>query len=187
MPNAFLIPSGPKNLAGLFPSLDWNNIKSYFIEVTDGASTIATSPTMVVGCCPDDAIRLHFLNNLGAYDAVNFYKPKVIHEDSAAEYQNALSYPLEKTDTGTERFNIKSNDTYEAKLNCNEADMPFLRELADSPKIFFEWTGTEGQEDSYIPVVKISGKFEQLKNVDEFRYEFIILFKLSNEYFTIRN
>jgi hypothetical protein len=187
MPNVFYIPAGPKNLSALFPSINWDNVKSYNIEVTDGSSTIATSPVIKVSCCPDDFIRLHFVNSLGGVDAVSFLKPKVIHEDTASEYQNALGYPLQKTDTGIERFNVKGNDTYEAKYKCNEGDMNWLRELADSPKIFLEWIGTESQADDYIPVVKIAGKFEKVKNIDEFQYEFIIQFKLSNDYIMQRN
>lgn len=188
MANVFNIPSGPKNLAVLFPELNWDLIVSYNVEVTDGASTVATSPVFKSHCCcPDDKIRLHFLNSLGTFDAVNFLKPHVIHEDASDQFQNALGYPFQKTDTGIERFNIKSNDTYEAKVKCNELDMPWLRELADSPKIFLEWAGTEGQADSYIPVVKIAGKFDKLKNTDEFQYEFIIQFKFSNDYITQRN
>lgn len=188
MANVYFIPSGPKNLAALFPEVNWDQVTDYYIQVTDGASVIATSPHMKSHCCcPDDKIRLHFVNSLGGIDAVNFLKPHVVHEDTAGEYQNALSYPLQKTDTGTERFNVEGNDTYEAKLKCNEGDMSWLRELADSPKIWKEWVGIEGQSDDYIPVVKIAGKFDKLKNDQEFSYEFVIQFKLSNTYDTIRN
>lgn len=187
MANAFYIPAGPKNLAVLFPSIDWDNVRSYYIEVTDGGTTMATSPVIKVCCCQDDYVRLHFVNSLGGVDAVSFLKPHVIHEDTAGEYQNALGYPLQKTDTGIERFNVKGNDTYEARYKCNEGDMNWLRELADSPKILMQWAGTEGQADNYIPVVKISGKFDKLKNVEEFKYEFIIQWKLSNNYNIQRN
>ena len=63
----------------------------------------------------------------------------------------------------------------------------FLQELADSPKLFMEWKGIEGQADDYIPVVKIAGKFDKVKNVDEFRYQFVLEFKLSNDFLSIRN
>lgn len=187
MDNVFNIPAGIKNLSEVFPAVNWDNVRSYTVSVTDGASTIATTPLIRVACCPSDSIRIHFLNSLGGFDAVDFYKPKVVHEDTASQFQKPLPFPLLKTDTGTERFNIKSNDTYEAKLNCHEEDMDFIRELADSPKMFLEWEGTEGQADSYIPLVKVAGKFDKLKNDLEFSYSYIIQFKLSNEYVNLRN
>lgn len=189
MKSVFLIPAGPKNLAALFPTIDFSKVTEYYIEVktTDNA-LVATTPLYKSNwCCADDKIRILFLNYLGTYDSVNFPKPSIIHEDAAEEYKKGLRDPLQKSDTGTERFNVSGMDTYSAKLNCNEPDMPFLQELADSPKIFLEWKGTEGQPDDYIPVVKIAGKFDKLKNVDEFRYQFVLEFKLSNEYFSIRN
>lgn len=187
MANAYYIPVGPKNLSGLFPELDWDNIKSFSVSVTDGDSTIATTPVMKLDCCPEQYVRLQFVNSLGGCDFLSFLKPHVVHEDTAGEYQNALNYPLQKTDTGIERSNVKGNDTYEARYNCNEDDQKWLRELWDSSKILMAWEGTEGQEDDFIPVVKIAGKFDSLKNVEEFRYEFVIQFKLSNDYITQRN
>jgi hypothetical protein len=65
--------------------------------------------------------------------------------------------------------------------------MKWLRELADSPKVWLEWIGTENQSDDYIPVIKIPGKFGLIKNVDEFNYEFVVQFKLSNSYQVQRN
>ena len=185
----FLIPSGPKNLAVLFPDIDWSKVDKYIIDVQDSTGTsIAVSPLFTCNCCcPDDKIRLHFLNALGSYDAVNFLKPNIIHEDTNDEFQNSPGYPLQKTDTGIERFNIKGQDTYQATVNLNEADMPFIRELADSPKLYLEWIGTEGQPDDYIPMVKIADKFSLLKNDKEFAYQYIIQFKLSNTYMIARN
>lgn len=189
MKGAYYIPSGPKNLQSLFPTLNFANISDYYIQVEDGSNNVmATSPAYKCNCCcPDDKIRIHFLNNLGTYDAVNFRKPAVEHDDASSQYKNGLSYPLQKTDTGNERFNVSSNDTYTALLKCNESDMPWLQELADSPKMYLEWTGIEGQSDDYIPIIKKDGKFEKLKNQNEFDYEFTLEFTLSNDFLTVRN
>jgi hypothetical protein len=187
--SVYYIPNGPKNIASLFPVVDLSQVSEYFVSVVDTESNIvASSPiNKICKCAADEKIRIHFLNYLGTYDALNFLKPKIVHEDTASEFQNALNDPLEKTDTGIERFNVRANDTYEARLKCNETDMPWLMECFDSPKLFMEWTGIEGQADDYLPIVKIAGKADKLKNVDEYAYEFILQFKLSNEYQTIRN
>jgi len=183
------IPCGPKNLATIFNTVDFNLVTDYYLQVQDASNNVlATTPGYKSNCCcPDDKIRLHFLNSVGGWDALNFLKPSVVHEDTADQFQNSLNYPLSKTDTGIERFNVNSNDTWEARSNLKEEDMPWVRELADSPKILLEWTGIEGQADDYIPVVKIAGKFPKLKNDQEFQYQFVIQFMFSNAYMTIRN
>lgn len=187
--SVYYIPNGPKNLVALFPLIQFSELDRYYVEVLDtDENIVATSPiNHVCNCGGNEKVRIHFLNRLGTYDALNFMKPKIVHEDTASEYQNALSEPLSKTDTGTERFNIVSNDTHEARLKCNEPDMPWLTECKDAPKAFMEWIGTEAQPDSYIPVVILAGKMETLKNDREFEYEFVLQYKLSNEYINIRN
>lgn len=184
------IPNGPKNLSSIFPSINWNNVSEYYIEGLDNSNNILMTSTLnVIGCCcSDDKIRLHFMNYLGTFDAVNFMKPKIVHEVTSKEYEKGLPYVLSKQSTGAERFDIRPNDTYEVRANCyGESAMLWLQELADSPKVFVERKGTQGQADYFLPVIITSKKFEKLKNQNEFRYDFVIEFKLSNEYITIRN
>lgn len=185
----YYLPNGPKNLSSLFPRARWNDIAEYFIQVLDtDEEVVATSPVnKICGCAPDEKIRIHFLNYCGTYDAVDFLKPKISHEDTASEYKNGLSYPLHKTDTGTERYNVGSNDIYDLELMCTEAEMKWLQECFDSPKLYMEWRGTEGQPDDFIPVVKVAGRFEKQKVVDEWFYKFTMQVKLSNEFQTVRN
>lgn len=191
MPNEIaFIPNGPKNLALIFPLVDWKNVVEYTVDVVNNADeVIATTPLNVIGCCcNDDRLRIHFLNYLGTFDAVNFLKPKIQHETNFSEYQKGLPNVLEKPNTGGERFNIQPNDLYEVRTNCyEEKHMLWLQELSDSPKAFIEWKGIQGQADSYLPIVITSKKFEKRKIVNDFRYDFVIEFKLSNEYLTVRN
>jgi len=187
----FYIPDGPKNLSNIFTSINFTDVVEYYLEILDASNTtvIATTPiNQLQCCCKDDKIRLHFMNYLGTYDAVNFMKPKIIHETSSKEYEKGLPNVLQKHNTGAERFDIKSNDIYEAVTNCyNEEAMLWLQELSDSPKVFLEKTGQQGQADYMLPIIITSKKFDKLKNQNEFRYTFTIEFKLSNEYLTIRN
>lgn len=187
--NAFYIPSGPKNLSSLGPAIDWHNVAEYNIEVLDSSeATVATSPMFSVACAPEKYVRVHFLNALGAFDAVTFLKPVIIHEPTSGQFQKSPGYPLQKTDTGIERFYVRANDTYEAKVfNYQEDQMEWLKELFDSPKAFLEWKGTEGQPDAYLPVTIIDSKFQNQKVEDEYRYTATLSFKLSNEYLSIRN
>lgn len=186
----FLIPSGPKNLASIFPTVDFASVTDYYLEIQDISSTVlATTPTYKANCCCGEGyVRIHFLNYLGTYDAVNFLKPTIEHDDTSTSFINGLNYPLSKTDTGAERFNITSNDIFTVKRKSKESEMGWLQECADSPKLFLEWTGIEGQADDYIPLIKVDDKFIKQKfDGSEWEYDFIIQFKLSNEYFGVRN
>jgi len=185
----FLIPNGPKNLAPIFPGLDFSQVKEYYVQVFDNNGTIvATSPINKMACCNnEECVRVHFLNYLGGYDAVDFPIVDITHEDTSSEFQNSLPFPLAKTDTGIERFNVKSNDTYEVSCKCLVAELSWLQECKDSPKAFMEWIGKEGQSDNYIPIVIIADKFKKLKTETEYDYQFSIKFKFSNENSTIRN
>ena len=189
MAEIFYIPNGVRNLTPQFLTVNWNNVQDYYVQAIDqdGAVVGTTCVNVVSNCCCDDGVKIHFLNYLGTFDAAGFLKPRVVHEDSSGEFKKSLSYPLEKTDTGIERFNVSSNDTYEAKRKCREDEMTWLQELKDSPKAYMEWQGIEGQPDGYIPITILTGKFEKLKNDREFDYEMVIQFKLSNEYQIIRN
>lgn len=187
----YYVPNGIKNLRGLsftnFP-IDWDRVTKYIVQVEDSlGNPKATWLNIVCDCDCDEGIRIHFLNNLGTYDSIGFPKPKIAREPISEAYQNPLSYPLTKPDTGIERFNVKSNETYEAVLKCHEEDMPWLMECNDSPKAFMEWKAIEGQEDSYLPIVILDTKQERLKNDLEYEYKFTIQFKLSNEFQTVRN
>lgn len=185
--NVYYAPSGTQNLATIFPAIVWDDVVSYTVEVTDGASTLGTSPRFDLFCHTEHNFRLHFENSAGAVDAVDFIITNVIHEDTADEFQNSLNYPLSKLDTGIERYNIKSNDIWEGKHKCYEQDMDLMRELADSPKIWMEWLGTEGQPDDYLPMVKVAGRFEKKGDLYKWDNSFIVQVKLSNDYITQRN
>ena len=189
MARIYYIPNGPKNLASLFPTVDWNEVSEYFVAVMNTSDEVMASTVLnkICSCCDEDKVRLHFLNHLGTYDAINFPKPKIERESVSDQYRDGLTDPLDKEDTGMERFNVLSNETSEVKLKCQEKDLPWLMECADSPKAFIEWKGIEGQLDSYMPVVILDSKKVVLKNDLEFEYEFILSYKLSNEYSTIRN
>ncbi|MBL0235035.1 MAG: hypothetical protein IPQ08_15480 [Chitinophagaceae bacterium] len=189
MANVIYIPNGPANLQPLFPNVDFGSIAEYYVEVIGEFEIMATTPINKMECCCDsDKVRVHFLNYLGTFDAVNFEKPIVTHEAQSAEYKGSLAAPLIKTDTGFERFDVRANDTKVARNQCyQEENMPWLQELMDSPKTYEEWSGTQGQPANYLPIVIKDKSFEKLKNENDFRYDVLIEYKKSNEIITIRN
>lgn len=190
MAKVIYIPNGPGNLKSLFPEIDFDNIQEYFVELLDELTeVVATTVINKMGCCcNNEQVRIHFLNYLGTFDAINFNKPIVVHEAVSGEFKNALSNPLQKTDTGIERHAVKANDTKQARNNCySEDDMLWVQELIDSPKAFEEWTGKQGQADSYLPIRILDKKFDKQKNDKEYSYPFLIEYKMSNENQIIRN
>ncbi|WP_147313823.1 hypothetical protein [Deminuibacter soli] len=186
----YSLPNGPKNLRPLFDSLDWSIIEEYFLELWNADSTlILTTCVNKVIDADNDICRVHFLNYLGTIDAVTFPKAQITHEDKNDEYVRPLPYPLTKTATSVQRFNVRSNDTYEVRSRQYPEDaLSWLQELKDSPMAFVEWTGTEGQPDSYLPIVVNSSKIDKQKNQasGDYVYTFVMQFKLGNQNYSIR-
>ncbi len=187
----YLLPNGPKNLNSLFPTINWDDIEEYYIQALDRADNIlATGSMNKMSCCCKEGeyIRIHFVNYLGTYDAVNFEHYTILHEPESTTYEKSLRFPLSKTDTGIERFNVRSNETFQLKTCAyTEKDMDWLMELVDSPKAYIEWKGKEGQPDSYIPIIILNGKKEKRKLEERYSYEFILEAKFSNENIILRN
>lgn len=189
MYSVYYIPSGPKNLTLLFPTIDWNNVVDYVVGTQDAnGDTLCETPLFKIGCCCDERrIRLFFFNYDGSFDAINFKMPKVTYDVTSASYQKGLQYPLIRRDTGLERFDINANDTYEAINTCyGEKDRNWLQQCISSPKAFMQWDGIEGQGDGYIPVTILDSSFPKV-SIDAFNYVFSIKFKLANSFFIQRN
>lgn len=190
MAKAYYIPAGPKNLQQIFPEVNFENMASYYVEVKDdlGVVIATTTTARIGGCCEDDKIRINFLNADGGIDAINFKRIKKEHESKSDSRQSPESYPQDKTEHAINRFNVKSNKNYTATtIELTEADQDWLDELFDTPLAWIQWTGVQGQEDSFIPVVILDSKRDTVKEADRFVYEVTIEFKLSHERFTIRN
>lgn len=184
----YLIPNGPKNLAELFPAIDWQKVDEYYVEAYDHLENhVATTPINKIGCCcTEDKVRIHFLNYLGSFDAVNFELVKQSHTNTSSQYKRSLSIPLLKTSTGAERFNVRSNESFIARTKCyQETNYSWCMELLDSPKAFLEWKGTQGQDDSFLPIVILDAKFD--RDPEDHTFVFTVEYKLGNEKIIIRN
>ena len=185
----YLIPNGPKNLSTLFPSVPWTQVTEYYVELIDEDDAVVSTSTLneICNCVNDESCSVHFLNYLGTFDVANFLKPRIIHEPSSDEFKKSPGIPLQKSDSGIERFNVRSNDTYEVRRKSLENEMEWLQECADSTKAYIQWTGIEGQNDDFLAIVISNSKVEKLKNDREFEYDFVIQFKLANEFNSQRN
>lgn len=188
MQSVYYLPSGPKNLNGIFPAIDFGQLDQYFIEVLDTSDTVAvTTPTFQLKDYCEDNVRVHFVNYLGAVDAVNFLRLTQQHDVKSGEKQTPLGYPLIKSKHSASRFNVRSNDMFTCVCGeYYEDKLAWLDELLDSPMAWMEWSGKQGQMDSYLPIVISDAKSVKVQEEDRFRYDITISFKLSNERIIIR-
>lgn len=187
----FLLPSGPKNLQSLFPAVDFSLVDEYYLQVQDQDSleVLATTNHFKRSCCcDDDTFRLFFVNYLGSIDAINFRLMTEETETVSTNWKKPLQYPLAKWDGGKQRFNVSSNETWTVVNTCfGEEDQEWLKELFATPNAWIQWTGTQGQDDDYIPVLIKDGKFETRKFEGRYQYVLQIEFEFSNENIPVRN
>jgi len=181
------IPSGPKNLKALFPSINFDDVGEYYLQLKSAIpATLATSVKYVVGK-PCEDLRIHFLNGCGTIDGLNFHEVRVINQQRSERWRRSPSAPVSKPEHAVMRFNIDSNDTYSAVSDFYpESAMPWIEELFLSPRAWIEHKGIQGQPDSYLPIVISDTDFEKLKAEDRYIYRVGIEFTLSHSKFTLR-
>jgi len=188
---AYYIPNGPVNLQTLFPSVDFNQVAEYYVELIDNTQSVIATTTMnqVCGCeNNEDCIRIHFLNGLGAIDAIDFKMQQKEHEPKSDTFQKPTTHPLNKTEHSIGRFNVKSNDTVRAcSVNYYEEDMDWIDEVFDSPLAWIQQPSFQGQSATYLPIIVLDKKNNKMKVEDRYVYQIEIEFKYSHEKFIIRN
>jgi len=84
------------------PAIDLSQVVEYFIEAKNTDDVVVASTTTFINncCCPDDKIRIHFLNYCGTYDAINFLKPVIEHDDVSSQFKNGLRLSFTKNRCG---------------------------------------------------------------------------------------
>jgi hypothetical protein len=187
---ALYIPSGPKNLQVVFPTINFQDVDSYFLELLGASSSIlATSCSFKIdrGNC-NERIRIHFQNYLGTIDAVNFHLVTREHETKSDSYEVPLRAPLDRMLHGVNRFNVKSNDTFQVVCtDYGEEQMEWIDELMDSPNAWIEQKGIQGQTDTLSPIVVLDKKVTKQKEDERFINEIAVDFRFSNPKILIRN
>lgn len=178
------IPSGTKNFKKLHPTLDIDNIKEYCVELLDSSNNvIGTSSTYVVDRWHQCNIRLLFFNSLGAFDSLNFNILESELSTTSKEIKSPIIYPLSKPQHELKRFNVEANETYHViSDDYYEPEMDWIRELTSSPMLWMEWSGTQGQSDSYLPVVLLDTPNKVKKSLENHTYRIELKFKLSHTY-----
>lgn len=187
---AIYIPNGPKNLAPLFPSVDFKEVSEYYVQIRgSGDMILVTGNKNLLETCPEDYVRIIFLNSVGAIaDGINFQIVSIESEIKSDSYEKPTGYPLQKSEHAINRFNVKANDIYTVRsAEYYEEQMDWIEELISSPMAWMEWKGTQGQADGYLPVVLVDMKHTKRKENDRYVYEITLQFKFSHERFNIRN
>lgn len=186
-----MLPAGPKNLESLFPAVDFSQVDEYYLELVnqDDLSTILTTNNYNRACCcNEDTIRLLYVNYLGGIDGINLKELTEDHDTVSTSWKKPLVTPHAKWDGGRQRFNVNSNETVTGENTCfQEADQDYLKELLDTSNAWIQWTGTQGQDDDYIPVVILDGKWQTRKEKERYYYTMQIQFVYANENIILRN
>lgn len=183
---SFNIPAGPKNLLGLFPSLNFSDIEEYYVEVKNNAGvTVATTTRYKLGgCCDEDKVRLFFLNKYGGIDSINCLWITESADLKSDKFQRSQSVPLSITEGGLYRNNVKSERTRtliikDYPTTANE----WILEAFDSPTAWIE----DRTGNMYLPVVIVDKKVPVKKDVDPFDNIFEIEIQLANQTVRQRN
>lgn len=192
----FYIPSGPANMAAMFPDVNFNQVDEYFLQVIDTDDS-AENPGVLATtnhfnracCCGDDTIQVFYVNYLGKIDMIIMKTDTTQTITASEQWKKSNSYPLCKFDGGFQRFNVISNDTLTAENSCfQEEDQNYLKELLASPNAWMKLKGAQGQDDDYIPITIADGTFITRNPIGQ-RYQYVlqIVFVLGNDKIILRN
>jgi hypothetical protein len=185
-PSIYNIPTGLRNIKTMFvsPPAGLSRAVSYRLELTDGSAIVWSSGWITVGgCCPDGG-RIHFLNNAGGFDSVNFCQRQEVLSIKSAAYQKSLPLSgMQRRDFGHQRLNIVSNEKVTlSTAEYEETEQPWLKELLDSPRAYLETISQgDGNLPDLIPIIITDGDFAIRKVDDRFTYQLDVAYVPSNE------
>lgn len=184
--------AGIPNLRNMFATPAWDDVVEYEVFVFAFMFQAARQYYYVKrnGCC-SERVRIFFLNNLGTFDAINFEAISEVNKTTSDLFQygqpGAFASYL-KTQPGLSRLQPKQNDFYEAQtVDYYEKDMSWIKELLGTPRAYIQWTGTQGQTSSLVPIKIEDTELQTLKVNDRYEYNVKIKYSLSNERINIRN
>lgn len=187
----FQVPAGPMNLKPLFPTVDFNKVEEYYVELVnqeDDGVIMTTTKYNKGCCCSEDTMRIFFVNYSGAIDGINFTTVLEEHETSSSRWKKKLPAPMQKWDGGLQRFNVSATDIVTVENRCyGEKDKEWMKEFLDSPNAWVQWFGTQGQSNDYLPIVILDGKFVTRKNVERYHSVWEVQFVYANEKIILRN
>jgi hypothetical protein len=183
----YYVPTGIPQLSSLTWStaIVWSNVATYQVSLYAGnvLGRFWDSPVMTKGSSCAGGARLHFLNALGGYDAVNFSERIETQNTKSESWQKSLPVVgMQKRSAGRQRFGIRSNrEVLVRTASYPESAQPWLEELARSPSVYLEWKGTQGQADDLVPIKIADGKVVSRKTEERYEYLLEITYEMSNE------
>ena len=184
---AYYIPNGPANLASLFPTVIWEDVEEYFVEIKDaGFITIATTSHGWPGntCCGEDKVRVFFMNALGTIDAINASWVSEEADIKSDRFQRPQTAPLSFSGGGAVRSNVRETRTRTLRVNQYPGTAnDWLDQLFVSPNVWIE----DRVNSNYLPVIVIDKKMVLKKEDDQFENTFDVEIYLANERIVQRN
>ncbi len=153
-----------------------SSILSYTIQLTNSASTVASEILYFVieEPCRYEQRRLHFVNNLGGWDAFNFNLKSTERREIERKGYKYDKYPVVTAGISRSVSNqsqvtnyVASQDYISLRSNfITEAQNDWLKQLIESPEIYMEITDASGAQNYYAVenIVGTSWVEKQIEN-----------------------
>lgn len=174
----------------------------YFIQKYDGQ--IPPVQPLVAAANTPKHTRLWFQNYLGHYDQLNFIEREETLKVSSLPTEMPLSSLIGFSTSGSPgdyqsgrslrsmaRNDVRSNENNVVSGCFQEIDIPFIKQLMASAKVFIEFLSPEGGETPpvamLLPVTIVDGEYSTLTFEDRYEYRISIKYTMSHENRIVRN
>lgn len=188
------IPSGIPNINGVGSA--WLTADSYRLYVWDMSTNLllAASPLYKISRINNpDRKRIWFMNKFGIMQAVSFtdYSEQLKVSSTIGQIPlnpKGFNDQTTKLSSSIFRDGIDSNETVTLIQVFQESDMPWLKELFDTPVAYVEYSGTS-TNGQVIPIVINDDTFDVRKQIldDRWAYEVTMKYTMSNPNIRQRN
>lgn len=203
----YILPTGPLNLQALFPAsipffpgCDHYNVMleygfttfvfstpHYYIKPYDGVMN-GYNPNYLMPGTPKHT-RIWFQNYLGQFDQLNFIEREEQFKVTSSPVETPqlqISETSNRSNQSMSRNNVRSNDISSITGLFNEGDLPFIKQLMASSKVFIEYWPQSDELAAFlavmVPLVVADASYDTL--LFEGRYEYRVNLKYSNSYET---
>lgn len=198
--SVFSAPAALNTYSGAFISgaapIITSSVTYYTIQIfkTGGTAMSEAITFTIKEPCRYTQYRVHFLNELGGFDAYNFQaRSQQSSTTTRKSYNRAKDYfdgtgniVYDHQRNGNQDYYIKNRDKIKLRSDyLTEAEEDWLKELINSPMVFLEFTDAQGNQN-FKPIKVVSNNWvDSEKSIDKlFKLELDV--ELSNENFRQR-
>ena len=164
----------------------WDQIVRWRVKLRYDATLPLVTPWYYVPAVEcENALRVRFLNRLGAYDSANFEEASLEGDTTSSYFQSTVKSipPVGGLRVrGRQRYNVRTAQRITATTTLYpESAQDWLSQLIDSPDVHIERPAIGGRPADFIPVVVEDAKAVLRKIEDRYLYEQTIILRYANE------